>query len=114
MYNDTTRRRLSDILAGNTETIRKQLDETEVAADFVPLPSGAYDCHIEAVELFNAKTGTPGLKLTFRVAEGEHVGRYVWHDLWLTPAALPRTKRDCLIWQRYLFRLRLPRRRRHR
>jgi hypothetical protein len=32
--------------------------------------------------------------LAFKIIEGEHVGRQVWHDVWLTPAALAQTKRD--------------------
>lgn len=88
------RRRLSDILAGNTDEIREQWDRTEAAADFVPLPAGQYECHVQSGELFTAKSGTPGYKLAFRVLDGEHAGRQVWHDLWLTPAALPMSKRD--------------------
>ena len=38
--------------------------------------------------------GTPGYKLAFRVLEGDHQGRQFWHDVWLTPAALPMAKRD--------------------
>ena len=46
-------------------------------------------------ELFTARTNnTPGYKLAFRVLEGEHAGRQFWHDLWITPAALPMSKRD--------------------
>ncbi len=92
----STRRRLSDILAGNLDQIHRQWDETEAAADLVPLPAGTYEAHVQTVELFNAKTGTPGVKMTFRVAEGEHAGRYLFHNLWLTSPALPQTKRDCL------------------
>jgi hypothetical protein len=47
-----------------------------------------------AGELFTAKRGTPGYKLTLEVAEGDFEGRRAWCDLWLTPAALPMTKRD--------------------
>jgi hypothetical protein len=32
--------------------------------------------------------------LTFTVDDGEHKGRKLWHTAWLTPAALPMTKRD--------------------
>ena len=92
----TTRRRLSDILADDADKIREQWDETEAAADFTPLPAGTYAAHVQCVELFNARTGTPGVKIQFRVAEGEHAGRMLFHDLWLTPPALPQTKRDCL------------------
>lgn len=90
------RRRLTDILNnGSADQLRNQWDRTEAAADFVPLPGGSYEAHVESVQLFNAKTGTPGVKIQFRVCDGEHTGRFVWHDAWLTPAALPQTKRDC-------------------
>lgn len=45
--------------------------------------------------MFTGRTnGTPGYKLTFKVLEGDHAGRQFWHDIWLTPAALPMAKRD--------------------
>jgi hypothetical protein len=47
-------------------------------------------------ELFTAKRNTPGYKLSFQVIEGEHARRRFWHDLWLTEAAMPMTKRDLL------------------
>jgi hypothetical protein len=35
--------------------------------------------------------------LTFEVQEpAEHAGRRVWHDIWLTPKALPYAKRELL------------------
>lgn len=90
------RRRLTDILNnGGADQLRTQWEQTEAAGDFAPLPAGTYEAHVESVQLFNAKTGTPGVKIQFRVCDGEHIGRFVWHDAWLTPAALPQTKRDC-------------------
>lgn len=91
---DRKRRKLSDILNGGTEALRSAWDHTAAASDFPPLPAGTYIAHILSGELDTAKTGTPGYKLTFTVVEGEHVGRRFWHDLWLTPAALPMAKRD--------------------
>jgi hypothetical protein len=89
------RRRLSDILAnGQSGKLREDWNRTEAAADFAPLPPGTYTARVLSGELFNAKSGTPGYKLTFRVLEGEHAGRQFWHDLWLTLAALPMSKRD--------------------
>ncbi len=89
------RRRLTDILAnGQCGNLRDAWNRTEAAADFVPLPAGTYECHVHSVELFNARTGTPGAKIYFVVREGEHAGRALFHDCWLTPAALPQTKRD--------------------
>ena len=37
--------------------------------------------------------GTPGFKIEFAVIERD-IGRRVWHDCWLTPAAIPQSKRD--------------------
>ena len=95
LFSPAPQRRLVDILAGNTDEIRKRWDSTEAAAEFAPLPTGTYECHVQAVELFNAQTGTPGVKIRFRVCDGEHAGRMLFHNSWLTPAALPQTKRDC-------------------
>jgi len=88
--------RLTDILQnGTAETLRQAWDLTEAAGELAPLPPGEYTAHITAGVLENAKTrGTPGYKLTFRVCEGDYTGRQFWHDLWLTEAALPMTKRD--------------------
>ncbi len=89
------RRRLSDILAaGQSGNLRDAWTRTEAAVDFAPLPAGTYTARVVSGGLFNAKSGTPGYKLAFRVLDGEHAGRQFWHDLWLTPAALPMSKRD--------------------
>lgn len=90
----SSRRRLCDILAGQTEEIRKQWDQTEAAADFAPLPTGHYECHVQSGELETNRNGTPQYTLTFRVVEGEYTGRQLWHPLYLTAAALPMAKRD--------------------
>ena len=88
------RRKLSDIINGGTDSFRDQWTRTEAASDFAPLPTGTYTARVIAGELATSKNGTPGYKLTFRVLEGEHTGRQFWHDVWLTPAALPMAKRD--------------------
>ena len=88
------RRQLSDILNGKGVDLREVWDKTAEAPDFTPLPAGTYTAHVLAVEFFKAKTGTPGVKIQFRICEGEHVGRMLFHDCWLTPAAMPQTKRD--------------------
>ena len=71
-------------------------DHTKAADDYgTPLPAAEYTCHLISADLFNAKTkGTPGVKLAFKIIEGEHRGRYLWHDIYLTPIALPMAKRD--------------------
>jgi hypothetical protein len=91
-----TRKSLSDILHnGDQEALSRAWGETKAAEDFAPLPSGEYVARIVGGELFTSKTkGTAGYKLAFRVLEGDHQGRQFWHDVWLTPAALPMAKRD--------------------
>ena len=90
------KKRLSDILQGNDrEHLSRSWSSAQAARELGPLPPGEYICRCVSGELFNSgKKGTPGYKLTLEVAEGEHVGGRVWHDLWLTPTALPMTKRD--------------------
>ena len=88
--------KLSDILRnGDADRLRQSWDQTEAAGELAPLPPGEYTAHIIAGVLETGKTrGTPGYKLTFRVSEGEYIGRQFWHDIWLTEAALPMAKRD--------------------
>lgn len=96
-HNETTgniRRKLTDILNGGGDSLRNAWADTKAATDFTPLPAGVYVCRIVGGELDTAKTGTPGYKLTFKVLEGEHEGRRLWHDVWLTSAAIPMAKRD--------------------
>jgi hypothetical protein len=89
------KKKLTDILRnGDRESLRKSWDQTRAAADFTPLPSGEYVAHVIAGDLFTSKGNTPGFKITFQVIEGEHANRRFWHDVWLTPAALPMAKRD--------------------
>ena len=93
----TPRKSLSDILRnGERQTIAQAWDSTEAAEDFgSPLPADEYVCHVTSCDLFNSRTNsTPGVKLAFRVIEGDHAGRKFWHDVWLTPVALPMAKRD--------------------
>ncbi len=91
------RKKLSDILSLNSDRERLQSAwrETKAAAEFAPLPPGEYPFRILSGELFTSKSrGTPGYKLALEVTEGEFEGRRAWVDLWLTPAALPMSKRD--------------------
>jgi Protein of unknown function (DUF669) len=90
-----TRKKLADILANaDREKLGRVWDSTKAADDLKPLPNGEYRCNVASGELFNARSGTPGYKLKLVVLEGEHAGRVLWHDLWITDAALPMTKRD--------------------
>jgi len=91
------RLKLTDILrGGDRDDLARAWDQTEAAADLGPLPRGTYIATILSGEPTASRRDTPGYKLTFQVVEGEHAGRRFWHDLWLTKAALPMTKRDLL------------------
>ena len=87
---------LTDILHnGNGDNFRNSWNATAAADDFGPLPPGEYKVRILSGELFTSKrNSTPGYKLTCEVTEGDYEGRRLWLDFWLTPAALPMTKRD--------------------
>jgi hypothetical protein len=90
-----TRKSLVDVLNGSARAeLARQFDEAEAAGDMLPLPRGTYRCRVTDGELVASKGGTPGYSLTFTVDAGEHKGRKLWHTAWLTPAALPMTKRD--------------------
>lgn len=89
------RKRLSDVMNGrDIDDLARQFDEAEAASDLATLPRGKYRCRLVDGEAVQSKSGTTGYQLTFAVADGEHKGRRVWHTCWLTPAALPMTKRD--------------------
>jgi hypothetical protein len=90
------RKKLSDILhqGSDRESLSRLWETTTAAEERGPLPPGEYTFRLVASELFTSKRGTPGVKWTLEVAEGEHEGRRAWADFWLTPAALPMTKRD--------------------
>lgn len=88
------RKSLSDILSGGND-INNLWDSTEAADEFRPLPAGKYVCHLVDGELEkSSRKSTPGYKLTFKVIEGEFTDRKLWHDIWLTPAAMSMAKRD--------------------
>jgi hypothetical protein len=90
------RKKLTDILNGGGNDFHNRWNNTTAAGDFGPLPPGEYRCHVLASELTKSKQETPGYKITFQVAEGDYRGRRLWHDLWLSDAALPLAKRDLL------------------
>ena len=90
-----TRKSLVDVLHGSTrDELARQFNAAEAAGDMLPLPRGSYRCRVTDGQLATSKGGTPGYSLTFTVDCGEHTGRKLWHTAWLTPAAMPMTKRD--------------------
>ncbi len=89
------RKRLSDILPGaDRENLARLWETTKPADGLGLLPAGEYSCRILDGTLSTAKTGTPGYKITFEIVDGPHAGRRIWHDIWITPAAMSMAKRD--------------------
>jgi hypothetical protein len=85
---------LSDILSeGERKSYFADWTKVKAAGDFI-IPKGEYVALLVDGYAHEARTGTKGIKLVFEIAEGEHAGRKVFHDLWLTEAAKPQTKRD--------------------
>jgi hypothetical protein len=83
------RKKLSEIVK-DMAALKQQWATTKPAADIgKPIPPGTYVCELVSGEPFEARTGTPGFKVTLKVKDGEFAGRFVWHDYYLTPASLP-------------------------
>jgi len=74
--------------------LSKQFAEAEAANDSVAIPAGKYRCLAVSGELHKSRSGTPGYRVTFCVEDGEHRGVRLRLDCWLTPAAMPMSKRD--------------------
>lgn len=89
------RKRLSDILLNSEkERLGRAWDSTKPAADLAPVPPGEYRCRVADGSLFNARSGTAGFKLSLDILDGEHAGRRLFFDVWLSEAALPMARRD--------------------
>ena len=86
--------KLSDILSDSSDFFNNWND-VKAADSFGPLPPGTYVCHIVKGEPGESRRKqTPCYTLTFRVIEGEFVGRFLWHEIWLTDAAKAIAKRE--------------------
>lgn len=87
------RRSLREIVRGGVGDLQRAWDQTEAAAGFDPLPSGVYRVIVDSGELTTSRSnGTPGLKLRLVVLDGEHRGRRLFHDVWLTADSMSRAK----------------------
>jgi hypothetical protein len=86
------RKKLGDIVKDMTG-LRSKWTKTAPAADLTPIPKGEYVCTLDDIRPDESKKGTPRLKITISVAQGEYAGRKVFHDAYLSDAALPYTLR---------------------
>lgn len=57
------------------------------SGEYDELPPGSYICVIDDTETGVAKTGTPNLRVQFKVVVGEHKGRVISDFLYFTQAA---------------------------
>ena len=89
------RGKLSDILNGSGSDFNDRWNATAAAGEFGPVPRGVDVCHATKGELESSRSkSTPGYQVEFTVIDGDFQGRKLWLDCWLTPAALPQSKRD--------------------
>jgi hypothetical protein len=90
------RKPLSSVLpdAPGDHDLFNAFDSATAADDFKPLPKGTYVAVAIEGGFTEAKTGTRGYKVTFKVLEGEFANRRLWRTWHLTPAAMAHTKRD--------------------
>ncbi|MBX7071956.1 MAG: DUF669 domain-containing protein [Pirellulales bacterium] len=88
------RKSFRDILNGQNQhdDIDAIWDSAEATPDYAPLPKGEYVARVEHGGIHVARSGTKGYKVTFVVVEGEHAGRKLWRDHWLTRGTKDRTK----------------------
>jgi hypothetical protein len=88
--------RLNDILGGDDhDRLRDAWNSTQAASDFDPVPPGTYKLRLLKLEPFTSRQkGTPGVRWHLEVTGGQFAGRRVFHEPWLTAAALPMSKRD--------------------
>jgi hypothetical protein len=49
--------------------------------DFEPIPNGVYVAQIVEGEIANTKSGGVMVKWTWKIEEGEHAGRLIWHNI---------------------------------
>src|SRR5262245_28365800 len=86
------RKRLSEIVQ-HLAALKSAWASTKPAADLAPLPPGPYTCSLDDIRPDASRSGTPRLKITLTVKDGEHAGRRVFHDAYLSVAAIPFTLR---------------------
>ena len=59
-----------------------------------PIPAGEYQARAVDARLDETRTGTPFYAMRLDVVAGQHAGRRLWMRWYLSPAALPYSRRD--------------------
>ena len=76
--------------------IKELWDNTPVdtTTTYEPLEGGVYEAELISKKRHLAKSGTEGVKLEWKVLNGQYAGRRVWQDLWITERSIAFTKRQ--------------------
>lgn len=74
--------------------LQNEFNDVDAAPEYEPLPAGEYEAGLVSGSFSESRQGTPGYTITFEIRDGEQAGRRLSDTLWLTPAAIPFTKRD--------------------
>lgn len=82
-----------DFDAFDVDQVWADTDAADGKAEYKPLPEGEYDCSCNEAVLTTVN-GKNVIQYEFVVTTGEHEGRKVWHRSYLTPKAMPYSKRD--------------------
>jgi hypothetical protein len=86
---------LTDILSKDADRVRRAWESSQAAGEFAPIPAGEYVADVVKGELaLSRSNSTPGYSIEFAICQGEHRGRKVWLNCWLTEPAMPQAKRD--------------------
>ena len=86
-----------DTNGGNLDDFFDGFDAIQAADDYAtPVPVGKYVCLWRKGELAKSRTGTPSYKVEFEIESGDHSGRKLWTDIWLTVKSREIAKRDLL------------------
>ncbi len=78
-------------------TLAAQFDTTTPAESSEPVPAGEYAARAVDARLGENRRGTPVYSMRLEITNGEHTGRRLMWRAYLSPAALPHSKRD-LAW----------------
>ncbi len=71
-----------------------QFDTTTPAESPEPVPAGEYPARAVDARLGENRRGTPVYSMRIEITDGEHAGRRLMWRAYLSPAALPHSKRD--------------------
>lgn len=92
MYEGMLRHRAPPVKA---DCVRDLFDSTTAAPEIpTVIPRGKYQADWVAITTGESLAGTPRIVLTFEIIDGEFAEKRLWLDLYLTPKAMPRTKRE--------------------